>query len=157
MTGMKSSPYERARSRICFLAARSSSGKGARVWEAMVGATPAVNPHEQAKELFVTSCRDACESIVYKALRLDPQCLRFSSHRVGRLDRTIQRGSKVGQFEFLLRNPDQLTFEVTRADHGFNCVSHEGRPLPAGYPADTTVRFAFAGNSTATKRSAGNR
>src|SRR6476661_2463942 len=36
MVGKKSRPYDRACSRICFLAARSSSGKGARVWEAIV-------------------------------------------------------------------------------------------------------------------------
>src|SRR5688572_21330857 len=35
MTGKKSRPYERACSRICFLAASSSSGNGARVWEAI--------------------------------------------------------------------------------------------------------------------------
>src|SRR5438045_5036624 len=35
MTGKKSRPYERACSRICFLAASNSSGKGARVCEAM--------------------------------------------------------------------------------------------------------------------------
>src|ERR1700722_12511862 len=35
MTLKKSRPYERACSRICFLAARSSSGNGARVWEAI--------------------------------------------------------------------------------------------------------------------------
>src|SRR5687768_14836881 len=36
MTGKKSRPYDRACSRICFFAARSSSGNGARVWEAIV-------------------------------------------------------------------------------------------------------------------------
>src|SRR3954447_5677563 len=36
MTLKKSSPYERACSRICFLAARSSGGNGARVWEDIV-------------------------------------------------------------------------------------------------------------------------
>jgi hypothetical protein len=35
MTLKKSSPYERACSRICFFDARSSGGKAARVWEAM--------------------------------------------------------------------------------------------------------------------------
>src|SRR4051812_30353943 len=47
MTGKKSRPYERARSRICFLAASSSSGKGARVWEAITVTSPANSIHPE--------------------------------------------------------------------------------------------------------------
>src|SRR5688572_5482599 len=103
MTGMKSSPYERARSRICFLAARSSSGKGARVWEAMVLVTPAINSRFAVSQEFQPSAA-ALAHRLQESLRLNPQGLRLRGHLIGRLNHAVQRSAQIDGCELLLRN-----------------------------------------------------
>src|SRR5688500_3070672 len=138
MTGKKSSPYERACSRICFLAARSSAGNGARVCEAIARSLRCEQICGQAVDARLVLLRPVFADAVLALLRaplgehhsLFDELVARHAEAAGRLQRLDAQDDDLPLAGELIKLADQVApRRVARADDFAAAVHTEDHRL----------------------------